>query len=75
MSISQHAERVHGAEGVRGVRAEQHFAQRVPQVRPLGDVDDEGRQGVGDAVFGGLRERVAVRGHQRKNAQDGAGVR
>jgi hypothetical protein len=37
-------------------------------------VDGERGQCVGDAVFGGLRERVAVRGHQREDAQDGAGV-
>ena len=70
----KHAERVHGAQRVRGVRAEQHFAQRVPQIGPFGDVDGEDGQRVGDAVFGGLRERVAVRGHQREDAQDGGGV-
>ena len=70
----QHAESVHGAERVGGVGAEQDFAQGVPQIGALGDVDGEGGQGVGDAVFGGLRERVAVGGHQREDAQDGGGV-
>ena len=53
---------------------EQNLAQRVPQVRPFGDGDGENRQRVRDAVFGGLRKRIAVRGHQRKDAQDGGGV-
>ena len=34
----QNAERVHGAQRVRGVGAEQHFAQRVPEIRPFGNV-------------------------------------
>ena len=70
----QNAEGVHGAQSLGGVGSEQDLAQGVPQVRPFGDVDGEGGQGVGDAVFGGLRERVAVGGHQREDAQDGAGV-
>ena len=70
----QHAQRMHGAQRVGGVGPEQNLAQRVPQIGPLGDVDGQNRQRVGDAVFGGLRERVAVRGHQREDAQDGAGV-
>ena len=70
----QNAEGVHGAQRVGGVGAEQHFAQRVPEIRAFGDVDGEGGQGVGDAVFGGLRERVAVGGHEREDAQDGGGV-
>ncbi len=70
----QHAERVHGAQRVRGVGSEQHFAQRVPQIRPFGDVNGERGQRIGDAVFGGLRERVAMRGHQREDAQDRGGV-
>ena len=37
-------------------------------------MDGQRGQGVGDAVFGGLRERVAVRGHQGEDAQDGGGV-
>ena len=41
---------------------------------PFGHVDGERGQGVGDAVFGGLRKRVAVRGHQGEDAQDGGGV-
>ena len=52
----------------------QHLAQRVPQVGSLGNVDGQSGQSVGDAVFGGLRERIAVGGHQREDAQDGAGV-
>ena len=70
----QNAERVHGAQGMGGVGAEQDFAQRVPEIGPFGNVDGEDGQRVGDAVFGGLRERVAVRGHQREDAQDGGGV-
>ncbi len=71
----ENAEGVHGAEGVRGMRAEEDFAECVPEIRPLGDVDGEGGQGVGDAVFCGLGERVAVGGHEREDAQDGGGVR
>jgi len=56
------------------VGSEQDFAQGVPQIGALGDVDGEGGQSVGDAVFGGLGERVAVSGHEREDAQDGAGV-
>ena len=70
----QNAEGVHGAEGVSGVRPEQDSAQRVPQIRAFRNVDGERGQGVGDAVFSGLRERVAVRGHESEDAQDGAGV-
>ena len=70
----QNAEGVHGAQGMGGVGSEQDFAQGVPQIGPLGDVDGQGGQRVGDAVFGGLGERVAVRGHEREDAQDGAGV-
>ncbi len=40
----ENAESVHGAERVRGVGAEQDFAQGIPQIRPLGDVDGEGGQ-------------------------------
>src|SRR5580658_8861660 len=57
------------------VWAEQNLAQGVPEIRALGDVDGKGWQGVGDAVFRSLRERVAVRGHQGEDAQDGGGVR
>ena len=70
----KNAQRVHGAQSVRGVRSQQNFAQRVPQIGPFGNVNGQHRQRVGDAVFRGLRERVAVRGHQREDAQDGAGV-
>ena len=70
----KHAERVHGAESMRGMGAEQHFAQRVPEVGPFRDGDGEHGKRVGDAVFSGLRERVAVRGHQREDAQDGGRV-
>src|SRR6266568_4594274 len=68
------AERMHGAKGMGSVGAEQHFAKGVPKIRALGDVDGEGGQGVGDAVFGGLRKRVAVSGHHGKDAKDGGGV-
>ena len=70
----QNAERVHGAQCMCRVGAEQDFAQGVPEIRAFGNVDGESGQRVGDAVFGGLRERVAVRGHQREDAQDGGGV-
>ena len=70
----EHAEGMHGAEGMGGMGAEQDFAQSIPEIRAFGDVNGEGGQGVGDAVFSGLRERVAVRGHKRKNAEDGGGV-
>ena len=59
----QNAEGVHGAQRMSGIGSEQHFAQRVPQVRAFGDVDGQGGQRVGDAVLGGLGEHVAVRGH------------
>ena len=70
----QNAEGVHGSQSMCGMGAEQDFAQGVPQVGAFGDVDGEGGQRVGDAVFGGLGERVAVGGHQGEDAQDGAGV-
>ena len=70
----KNAERVHGAQSVRGVRTEQHFAQRVPKVGAFGNGDGQHGQRVGDAVFSGLRERVAVRGHEREDAQDGGSV-
>ena len=70
----QHAQRVHRAQRMRGVRSQQHLAQRIPQVRPLGNRDGQHRQRIGNAVFGRLRQRVAVRGHQREDAQDGCGV-
>ena len=35
----QHAQRVHRAQRVCGVRSEQHFAQGIPQIRAFGDVD------------------------------------
>ena len=70
----QHAESVHGAKSVGRVGAEQDFAQGVPEIGALGDVDGEGGQSVGDAVFGGLRERVAMGGHEREDAQNGGGV-
>ncbi len=70
----QNPQRVHGAQRVRRVGPQQNLAQRVPKVRPFGDGDGENRQRVRDAIFRGLRKRIAVRGHQRKNAQDGCGV-
>jgi len=70
----ENAEGVHGAEGMSGVGAEEDFAQGIPEVRAFGDVDGQGGQCVGDAVFGGLRKGVSVSGHQREDAQDGAGV-
>ncbi len=72
MSISRDAERVHGAQCVRSMGAEKHFAQRVPEIRTLGNGDGEDGKRVGDAVLGGLRERVTVRGHEREDAQDAA---
>ena len=39
----ENAERVHGAQRVRGVGAEQDFAQRVPEIGPFGDVRWRGR--------------------------------
>jgi len=68
------AEGVHGAEGVGGVGAEEDFAEGVPEIGALGDVDGEGGQRVSDAVFCGLGERVAVGGHEREDAQDGGGI-
>ena len=45
------AEGVHGAESVRGMRAEQDFAQRVPEVWTFGNMDGEDGERVGNAVF------------------------
>ena len=70
----QHAECVHGPQRVRRVRPQQHLAQGVPQIRPFGDVNGQRGQRVGDAVFGSLRERIAMCGHQREDAQDGCGI-
>ena len=70
----QHAECVHGSQRVCRMRTEQHFTQRVPEIRPLGDMDGERRQRIGDAVFGRLRQCIAMRRHQREDAQDGGGI-
>jgi hypothetical protein len=70
----QNSQRVHGAQRVRRMRSQQHFAQRIPQVRPLGNVNRQHRQRVRNAIFRRLRQRVAVRGHQRKDAQNRRGV-
>ena len=59
---------------MRGVRPQQHLAQRIPQVRPFGNRDRQHRQRVRNAILGRLRQRVSVRGHQREDAQDGRGV-
>src|SRR5580693_8264546 len=56
----ENAEGMHGAEGVCGVGSEQDFAESIPEIGAFGDVDCECWKGVGDAVFGGLRERVAM---------------
>jgi hypothetical protein len=69
----QDAKGVHGAQCLGGVGAEQHFAERVPKIRPLGDVDGQGGQGVCDAVFRSLGEGVAVGCHHGEDAQDGGG--
>ena len=74
MQHLQHAQRVHRSQRVRRVRAQQHFAQSVPEIRALGNMNGQRRQRVGDAIFRGLRERVSVRCHQREDAQDGSGV-
>jgi hypothetical protein len=47
---------------VGGVGSEEDFAEVVPEIGALGDVDGEDGEGVGDAVFGGLGEGVAVVG-------------
>ena len=59
---------------MRRVRAQQHFPQRVPEIRAFRDVDGQRGQRVGDAVFRGLRQSVSVRRHHREDAKDGRGV-
>ncbi len=66
----QDAECVHGAQRVRGVRSEQDLAQTVPQEWTFGDVHIEHRESVGQAVFGILRQPVAVRRDQREDAKN-----
>ena len=70
----ENAERVHGAQSVGGVGAEKHFAKSVPEVGAFRDGDGEDGKRVGDAVLSCLGERVAVRGHEGEDAQDGGGV-
>ena len=70
----KHAQRVHGAQRVRGVRTQQHLAQRIPKVWPFGNMNSQHRQRVGDAVFSSLRQSVAVRCHERKDPQNCRGV-
>jgi hypothetical protein len=70
----QNAEGVHGAQGVGGVGAEQDFAEVVPEIGALGDVDGEDGERVGDAVFSGLGEGVAVVGDEGEDAQHAVGV-
>ncbi len=67
-------ERVHGAEGVRGVRTEQDLAQAIPEERPFGHVDREHRKSLGDPVLCILAEFVTVGGHHGKDAQDVVGI-
>src|SRR5580658_306417 len=68
------AECMHSAERVGGVGAEQNFAQCVPEIWALRNVNCEGGKGVSDAVFRGLREGVTVGGHQGEDAQNGGSV-
>ena len=70
----QYAKRVHGSQRMCRVRPQQYFAQRVPKIRALRDVNRQRGQRVGDAVFSGLRKHVPMRGHQREDAQNRAGV-
>ncbi len=56
------------------VGSKQHFAQGIPEVRAFRNVDSESGNGVGDAVLGGLRKRVAMRGHESEDAEDGGSV-
>ena len=70
----EHTEGVHGAQGLGRVGPEKNLADGVPEVGSLGDGDGKDGERVGDAVFGGLGKRVAVRGHEREDAENGGGV-
>src|ERR1035437_3326739 len=70
----QNAQGMHSAEGMCGVRPYEDCAQGVPEITAFRDVDGKRGQSVGDAVFCGLRKRVAVRGHEGEDAQNGSGV-
>ncbi len=70
----ENAEGMHGAEGVGGVGTEQNFAKVIPEVRAFGDVDGEDGERVGDAVFRGLGEGVAVVADGGEDAEQPVGV-
>ena len=58
MKNLENAERVHGAQRVRGPRAQQHLAQAVPQKWAFGHLHSEHGERVGNAVFGSVAEAV-----------------
>ena len=70
----QDAQRMHGAQRVRGVGPEQNFAQTVPQEGSFGDVHIEHRERVGKAVFGVLRQPVAMRRNHGEDAENSFGA-
>ena len=70
----KHAERVHGAQGVCGVGADQDFAQAVPKKWTFGHLHGKHRQSFGDVVFGTLTQLVAVGGDKSEDAQNTVGV-
>ena len=65
---------MHRAQRVGGMWPKKHFAKRVPEIRPFRNMNGQRGKGIGDPVFRGLRERIAVRGHQREDPQNGACV-
>ena len=68
------AECMHGAERMRSPGTEKNFAQAVPQEGTFRHLHGEDGQRVGDAVFRGKAEAIAVPGHEAKHLEDTVGV-